>query len=135
MRLTRNNALGRGSSHSTVDDVSANRLRAWLNSHNSVVRYGAASGVARASSILTALLLTPLAIDRLGVTGYSIWVLALTVPNFVASPDLGISQGLVNRLSEAHLRDGSLVAEHGRLRDLTRLLASLASSGSFWGQL
>lgn len=97
---------------------------AWFRS--SVMRYGVASAAARMSTIVTALVLTPLAIDRLGLSGYTIWVLALTVPNLVASPDLGVSQGLVNRLAEVHLRDGHLAEERGRLSDLTRLLALVA---------
>lgn len=98
-----------------------NRLR-----HTSVAKYGLASLVPRTLAILTTLIITPLAIAELGLSGFGFWVLATQIPSMVVSPDLGLTQGLVNELGPIHRRSGSLESERDRLFDVQRLLGIIA---------
>lgn len=76
-------------------------------------------------SIASALVLTPLLVSRLGVTGYGIYATAMTVPLLLAVADLGLGNSLVAPLAQA-----LETADHDRARALTvttRRLLGIAS--------
>lgn len=97
-----------------------------LRSH-SVFRYGLASLLPRSTAIVTALVMTPLALDRLGAVQYGYWVLATQIPNLIVSPDLGLGQGIINEVSEVQRREGTIASYHRRLLGLTKLLFAIAA--------
>ncbi len=96
--------------------------------HSSVAKYGFASMFARSFAILGTLLITPLAIDRIGLEGFGIWVLATQIPSVIVSPDLGLTQGLINQLSSTQVRESNLSGERARMVQLSRLLRLVAFS-------
>lgn len=92
----------------------------------SVAKYGVSSLLPRGLAIVTAIVITPLAISKLGVTGYAFWVLATQVPSLVVSPDLGLTSGLVNVLGAVNQKDGNLRNAQARLFGVQRLLVGIA---------
>lgn len=100
------------------------QLQALRNS--SILKYGLTNLLPRSVGILITLIVTPLAISRLGVLEYGLWALATLVPNLVSSPDLGITNGVVNEVARTHQRDGHLKSERGRLLGLRKLLGLIA---------
>lgn len=92
----------------------------------SVAKFGLASLLPRGLSIITALVITPLAIAKLGVTEYGFWVLATQLPSMILSPDLGLTNGLVNELGPVHRREGGLASQRTRLHNVQRLLTVIA---------
>ena len=93
---------------------------------SSVVRYGLTNLLPRSVAILSTLVLTPLAIGRLGILEYGIWALATLIPNLVSSPDFGVTYGVVNEMAKVHREHGHLRGERERLLGLTRLLGLIA---------
>ncbi|MDV6376025.1 lipopolysaccharide biosynthesis protein [Deinococcus arenicola] len=100
------------------------RLQALRSS--SVLRYGLTNLLPRSVAILITLIVTPLAISRLGLLEYGVWALATLVPNLVPTPDLGLTNGVVNEVARTHQRDGHLRSERGRLLGLKKLLGLIA---------
>lgn len=94
---------------------------------SSVVKYGIANLLPRGVALLGAIILTPLALSRLGVVDYGIWVLATLIPSVISTPDFGITYGVVNEVSRTYQRDGDIAAERGRLLGLNRLLNWIAA--------
>jgi O-antigen/teichoic acid export membrane protein len=88
-----------------------------------------ASSFSRGIAITTAVLMAPLTIETLGLVNYGYWVLATQIPNMVVSPDLGLGQGTINDLAEAHRRDGHLRSQRRRLVGLAKLLKAV---GALW---
>lgn len=95
---------------------------------HSVFRYGTASLVPRTAAIVTAAIVTPLGLSKLGPTEYGYWVLAVQIPSLLASPDLGLGQGAINELAATHRADGNLQAARRRLHGLVKLLAVIAAT-------
>ncbi|MFC4639987.1 lipopolysaccharide biosynthesis protein [Deinococcus hohokamensis] len=101
------------------------RLQALRSS--SVVKYGLANLLPRGVALLGAIILTPLAVSRLGVVDYGIWVLATLIPSLISTPDFGITYGVVNEVARTYQRDGHIAAERERLLGLNRLLNWIAA--------
>lgn len=93
---------------------------------HSVLRYGAASLLPRGLAIFTAIALTPLALERLGPVEYAYWILATQIPSLMIAPDLGLGQGVINEMTDVHLREQSLRSQQKRLAGLVKLLAVVA---------
>ncbi|WP_029484080.1 lipopolysaccharide biosynthesis protein [Deinococcus marmoris] len=97
--------------------------------HSSILKFGLTNLLPRSIAILITLIVTPLAISRLGVLEYGLWALATLIPNLVTAPDLGIANGVVNEVARTHQRDGHLRSERRRLLGLKKLLGFIAV---FW---
>ncbi|OLV15848.1 lipopolysaccharide biosynthesis protein [Deinococcus marmoris] len=93
---------------------------------NSVFKYGMANILPRSVALFGALLLTPLAISRLGIADYGIWVLATLIPTLILAPDFGITYGLVNEISKIFLKYRSIASQKLRLLNLNKLLKYIA---------
>ncbi|MCC7128583.1 MAG: hypothetical protein IT192_07195 [Microbacteriaceae bacterium] len=72
------------------------------------------------------LIVTPLGLNRLGVTEFAYWLLATYVTGLVVSPDLGLGNGIVNEFGRAHRRGGLLSEQAARIRGLMRILFLIA---------
>lgn len=93
---------------------------------SSVLRYGLTNLLPRSVAILSTVIITPLAISRLGVLEYGLWALAALIPNLVSSPDFGITYGVVNVMARIHGEEGTLRHQRDRLVGLFRLLLYIA---------
>lgn len=96
---------------------------------SSVAKYGIASIFTRGIAILSTIILTPLIIGNLGNTGYAIWFLSTLIPTVIAFPDLGISNGVINRVTIIFRKEGNIDSLTGTLKDLQSILVFL---GLFW---
>ncbi|WP_152550635.1 lipopolysaccharide biosynthesis protein [Deinococcus sp. RL] len=93
---------------------------------SSVLRYGLASVFTRGIAIVSTLALTPLIINKLGVTEYGIWFMATLVPTLIAFPDFGISNGIINKVSDLKRRTGSIARLIPNLLELEVLLRTVS---------
>ncbi|ASN82942.1 lipopolysaccharide biosynthesis protein [Deinococcus ficus] len=93
---------------------------------SSVVKYGLTNLLPRSVAILSTLVITPLAIQKLGVLEYGLWALATLIPNLVSSPDFGITYGVVNEMGRVQHEKGNLMSERERLLGLARVLRLIA---------
>lgn len=100
------------------------RFQALRNS--SILKYGLTNLLPRSVGILITLIVTPLAISRLGLLEYGVWALATLVPTLVPSPDLGMTNGVVNEVARIQQRDGHVRSERVRLLGLRKLLTLIA---------
>ena len=64
-----------------------------------------ASGIAKGISILTGLITIPLTLGYLGVERYGVWMTISSVVLMMGFADLGMGNGLLNAISEAHGND------------------------------
>ncbi len=78
--------------------------------HRRVFLTGLAAGVARGTRLLTALISVPLTIGYLGTERYGLWVAIASLLAMLAFADLGIGNGLLNVIAEAHGRDDRALA-------------------------
>jgi O-antigen/teichoic acid export membrane protein len=69
-----------------------------------------ASGIAKGISILTGLITIPLTLSYLGTERYGIWMTISSAVLLVGFADLGIGNGLLNAVSEAHGKDDEKAA-------------------------
>jgi O-antigen/teichoic acid export membrane protein len=69
-----------------------------------------ASGLARAISIVTGLISVPLTLHYLGIERYGLWMTISAVIAALGFSDLGISNGLMNGIAQAHGRNDRLLA-------------------------
>jgi hypothetical protein len=76
----------------------------------------------RIVAVLTGVLISPLAISRIGVHGFGLWVLATQIPSIVLSPDFGLTQALITELSLMQRERRNLRDARSRLAHLSRLL-------------
>jgi O-antigen/teichoic acid export membrane protein len=70
-----------------------------------------ASGGARGLQMITTLALIPLAYGYLGVERFGFWVALTSATAFLAFADLGIGNGLINRIAEAEAREDYALAQ------------------------
>ena len=70
--------------------------------HRRVLLSALATAVAKLISVGTALISVPLTIGYLGPERYGLWMTITSVVTFVSFADLGIGNGLLNAISEAH---------------------------------
>src|SRR3982751_421810 len=64
-----------------------------------------ASVAARGVSILTLLLTVPLTVGYLGEERYGLWMAVTSFLGFLVFADLGIGNGLINTISDAHAKN------------------------------
>lgn len=93
---------------------------------NSIVKYGLTNLLPRSVAILIILIITPIAIQKLGVADYGLWALATLIPNLITSSDFGITYGIVNEMSRINSEQGDLRNQRERLLGLARLLTLIA---------
>lgn len=93
--------------HASPRDAGAHRGRERVRR---VVLTGAASFGARAISFATLLVSIPITVSYLGTERFGVWATISSTAAFVGLADLGISNGLVNRIAEAHSRADELAA-------------------------
>src|SRR5260221_7075822 len=67
-----------------------------------------AQGIATISTLAS----VPLALGYLGAERYGLWVSVNSLVAIVASADLGVGNGLLNAISEAHGADDRQLARH-----------------------
>ena len=66
-----------------------------------------ASGVCKPLSMIISYIYVPIALDYLGVEKYGIWSTILTILSWISYLDIGIGNGLRNRLTESiNKKDG-----------------------------
>jgi len=71
------------------------------------------SGTSKAISLLTSLVSVPLTYRYLGAERYGIWMVLISIISAMSFADLGIGNGLMNAISEAHGKDDRKMArEH-----------------------
>jgi len=84
--------------------VRRRRPRSEEGSGTRVVRNSLLSGLGTGSGVLITLFLTPLMIDRLGASGYGVWVLATSLTftlGYLSFVELGIESSAVRFIAEA----------------------------------
>lgn len=104
------------------------RLRGWLSlvrlrpfdcatpegrskeRHRRVILSGIALTGAKAVNVLTMLIIVPLVLRYLGEVRNGVWITISALVNMLTFADLGIGNGLLNAMSEAHGRDDKAAA-------------------------
>lgn len=93
---------------------------ASLRRYRSILRGGASAVIAKGVSAIAAFLAVPLTLSHLGPERYGLWITLYSIIAWLSLADLGLTNGLMNALSEAF----------GKQRqDLAREYVSVA----FWG--
>jgi O-antigen/teichoic acid export membrane protein len=70
-----------------------------------------ASGFARGISVLTLFITVPVALAYLGQERYGVWVMITSLTLGLSLVDLGLGNGLINAIAEAHGRDEPALAQ------------------------
>ncbi len=70
-----------------------------------------ASGFARGVSVLTLFITVPVALAYLGEERYGVWVMITSLTLGLSLVDLGLGNGLINAITEAHGRDEPALAQ------------------------
>ncbi|MEI2647479.1 MAG: lipopolysaccharide biosynthesis protein [Dermatophilaceae bacterium] len=78
----------------------------------------------------TAVVLTPLAIQRFSPGDYALWVLAVQVPSMIVAFDFGLGFSVVNRIGQAYRSPDGLAAVATELAGI-RVLLRVAAGGWF----
>lgn len=93
----------------TPFDVSTDEGRS-KERYRRVILSAAASGMAKAITALTTLISVPLTVKYLGAERYGLWMTISSVIAMLSFADLGLGNGLVNAIAEAHGRDDRAAA-------------------------
>jgi O-antigen/teichoic acid export membrane protein len=73
--------------------------------HRRVALTALAAAAAKGISVCTALISVPLTLHYLGTERYGLWMTISSLVTILAFADLGIGNGMVNRIADAHGRD------------------------------
>lgn len=89
----------------TLDLASLSAEARVRERHKRIAFTAVASGTARAVGIATTLVSVPLTVRYLGTEQFGLWATITSFTALLGFADLGLSNGLVNGISEAHARD------------------------------
>lgn len=113
-------------------------MNVWINKiktmrsnilYASVVRYGATSLYPRGIAILTTLIMTPLIVEKFGITRYAVWFMSTLISTIVSFPDFGISNGIINKVANSNRNSNNILSMSITLKNLNFLLKLIAV---FW---
>jgi O-antigen/teichoic acid export membrane protein len=76
--------------------------------HRRVLITAAASAVAKVISVVSGLVTVPLTLDYLGPERYGLWMTILSTMAMLSFADLGVGNGLLSAVAEAHGRDDTV---------------------------